>query len=218
MKFWSLLFLLLLNNPLLAQDWPQLMYYQKANKALLTSGNSIEAVFFGNSITEGWPQFSPTFFSLHNFEGRGIGGQTTTQLLLRFRQDVLSLRPKKVILLAGINDIAQNIGPMSLNAIMDNIIAMTELAEINGVQMILCSVLPANSFPWRPEIIPTQKVIDLNQKIKTYAYKKDLVYIDYYSSMVNDQKGLKDGLGYDTVHPNKAGYELMEKILLAHLK
>ena len=218
MKFWSLLFLLLLNNPLLAQDWPQLIYYQKANKALLTSGNSIEAVFFGNSITEGWPQFSPTFFSLHNFEGRGIGGQTTTQLLLRFRQDVLSLRPKKVILLAGINDIAQNIGPMSLNAIMDNIIAMTELAEINGVQMILCSVLPANSFPWRPEIIPTQKVIDLNQKIKTYAYKKDLVYIDYYSSMVNDQKGLKDGLGYDTVHPNKAGYELMEKILLAHLK
>ena len=218
MKFWSLLFLLLLNNPLLAQDWPQLMYYQKANKALLTSGNSIEAVFFGNSITEGWPQFSPTFFSLHNFEGRGIGGQTTTQLLLRFRQDVLSLRPKKVILLAGINDIAQNIGPMSLNAIMDNIIAMTELAEVNGVQMILCSVLPANSFPWRPEIIPTQKVIDLNQKIKTYAYKKDLVYIDYYSSMVNDQKGLKDGLGYDTVHPNKAGYELMEKILLAHLK
>ena len=218
MKFWSLLFLLLLNNPLLAQDWPQLMYYQKANKALLTSGNSIEAVFFGNSITEGWPQFSPTFFSLHNFEGRGIGGQTTPQLLLRFRQDVLSLRPKKVILLAGINDIAQNIGPMSLNAIMDNIIAMTELAEVNGVQMILCSVLPANSFPWRPEIIPTQKVIDLNQKIKTYAYKKDLVYVDYYSSMVNDQKGLKDGLGYDTVHPNKAGYELMEKILLAHLK
>ena len=218
MKFWSLLFLLLLNNPLLAQDWPQLMYYQKANKALLTSGNSIEAVFFGNSITEGWPQFSPTFFSLHNFEGRGIGGQTTTQLLLRFRQDVLSLRPKKVILLAGINDIAQNIGPMSLNAIMDNIIAMTELAEVNGVQMILCSVLPANSFPWRPEIIPTQKVIDLNQKIKTYAHKKDLVYVDYYSSMVNDQKGLKDGLGYDTVHPNKAGYELMEKILLAHLK
>ena len=218
MKFWTLLFLLLLNNPLLAQDWPQLMYYQKANKALLTSGNSIEAVFFGNSITEGWPQFSPTFFSLHNFEGRGIGGQTTPQLLLRFRQDVLSLRPKKVILLAGINDIAQNTGPMSLNAIMDNIIAMTELAEVNGVQMILCSVLPANSFPWRPEIIPTQKVIDLNQKIKTYAHKKGLVYVDYYSSMVNDQKGLKDGLGYDTVHPNKAGYELMEKILLTHLK
>ena len=218
MKFWTLLFLLLLNNPLLAQDWPQLMYYQKANKALLTSGNSIEAVFFGNSITEGWPQFSPTFFSLHNFEGRGIGGQTTPQLLLRFRQDVLNLRPKKVILLAGINDIAQNTGPMSLNAIMDNIIAMTELAEVNGVQMILCSVLPANSFPWRPEIIPTQKVIDLNQKIKTYAHKKNLVYVDYYSSMVNDQKGLKDGLGYDTVHPNKAGYELMEKILLTHLK
>lgn len=218
MKFWTLLFLLLLNKPLLAQDWPQLMYYQKANKALLTSGNSIEAVFFGNSITEGWPQFSPTFFSLHNFEGRGIGGQTTPQLLLRFRQDVLSLRPKKVILLAGINDIAQNTGPISLNAIMDNIIAMTELAEVNGVQMILCSVLPANSFPWRPEIIPTQKVIDLNQKIKTYAHKKDLVYVDYYSSMVNDQKGLKDSLGYDTVHPNKAGYELMEKILLTHLK
>ena len=218
MKSLTLFLLLLLNNLVLAQDWPQLMHYQKANKALLSSGVSIEAVFFGNSITEGWPQFSPAFFSSHNFEGRGIGGQTTPQLLLRFRQDVLSLGPKKVILLAGINDIAQNTGPMSLNAIMDNIIAMTELAEVNEVQMILCSVLPANSFPWRPEIIPTQKVIDLNQKIKTYARKKGLVYVDYYSSMVNDQKGLKASLGYDTVHPNKAGYGVMEKILLIHLK
>lgn len=203
---------------MLAQDWPQLSYYQTANKALIASEKAIEAIFFGDSITEGWPQINPSFFTSNNFVGRGIGGQTSPQLLLRFRQDVLGLRPKSIILLAGINDIAQNTGPISLKAIMDNITSMAELARANGVQMILCSVLPANSFPWRPEIIPTQKVIELNQMIKAYAQEKNLVYVDYYTAMVNEEKGLKQSLGYDTVHPNKAGYELMEKILCPYLK
>ncbi len=201
-----------------AQDWANLSRYSLENKTLLISEQTIEAVFFGDSITEGWPQFNPSFFQEHNFVGRGIGGQTTPQLLFRFRQDVIGLRPKRVILLAGINDIAQNTGPISLNAIMDNIISMTELATANGVEMILCSVLPVNSFPWRPEIIPTQKVIDLNQMINAYAQEKSLVYVDYYTPMVNAEKGLKDSLGYDSVHPNKAGYEVMEKILHTYLK
>ena len=203
----------MLNNPTQAQDWPQLSYYQEANKALETSGNTVEAVFFGDSITEGWLQFNPSFFDSNNFVGRGIGGQTTPQLLLRFRQDVLDLRPKKVILLAGINDIAENTGPISLEAIMENIKGMTEMALANEVEMVLCAVLPANSFPWRPSIIPTNKVIALNQMIMTYALEKNLIYVDYYTPMVNEELGLKSTLGYDTVHPNKTGYSLMEEVL-----
>ena len=207
----------MLNNPIQAQDWPQLSYYQEANKALETSGNTVEAVFFGDSITEGWPQFNPSFFDSNNFVGRGIGGQTTPQLLLRFRQDVLDLRPKKVILLAGINDIAENTGPISLEAIMENIKEITEMAIANEVEMVLCAVLPANSFPWRPSIIPTNKVIALNQMIMAYALEKNLIYVDYYTPMVNEELGLKSTLGYDTVHPNKTGYSLMEEVLFKSL-
>jgi len=207
----------MLNNPIQAQDWPQLSYYQEANKALETSGNTVEAVFFGDSITEGWPQFNPSFFDSNNFVGRGISGQTTPQLLLRFRQDVLDLRPKKVILLAGINDIAENTGPISLEAIMENIKGITEMAIANEVEMVLCAVLPANSFPWRPSIIPTNKVIALNQMIMAYALEKNLIYVDYYTPMVNEELGLKSTLGYDTVHPNKTGYSLMEEVLFKSL-
>lgn len=212
------LILFLLSNTLLAQDWPQLSYYQEANKLLKTSEKPIEAVFFGDSITEGWPQFNPSFFDTNNFVGRGIGGQTTPQLLLRFRQDVIGLRPKKVILLAGINDIAENTGPISLEAIMENIKGMTEMAKANGIEMVLCAVLPANSFPWRPSIDPTHKVIALNQMIKAYAQENNLIYVDYYTPMVNDEKGLISTLGYDTVHPNKAGYDIMEGVLLKTLQ
>ena len=208
----------MLSNSLLAQDWPQLSYYQEANKLLKTSEKSIEAVFFGDSITEGWPQFNPSFFDTNIFVGRGIDGQTTPQLLLRFRQDVLGLRPKKVILLAGINDIAENTGPISLEAIMENIKGMTEMAKANGIEMVLCAVLPANSFPWRPSIDPTHKVIALNQMIKAYAQENNLIYVDYYTPMVNDEKGLISTLGYDTVHPNKAGYDIMEGVLLKSLQ
>jgi len=218
MKIRQLILFFLLSNSLLAQDWPQLSYYQEANKLLKTPEKPIEAVFFGDSITEGWPQFNPSFFDTNNFVGRGIGGQTTPQLLLRFRQDVIGLRPKKVILLAGINDIAENTGPISLEAIMENIKGMTEMAKANGIEMVLCAVIPANSFPWRPSIDPTHKVIALNQMIKAYTQENNLIYVDYYTPMVNDEKGLISTLGYDTVHPNKAGYDIMEGVLLKSLQ
>jgi len=218
MKIRQLILFFLLSNSLLAQDWPQLSYYQEANKLLKTPEKPIEAVFFGDSITEGWPQFNPSFFDTNNFLGRGIGGQTTPQLLLRFRQDVIGLRPKKVILLAGINDIAENTGPISLEAIMENIKGMTEMAKANGIEMVLCAVIPANSFPWRPSIDPTHKVIALNQMIKAYTQENNLIYVDYYTPMVNDEKGLISTLGYDTVHPNKAGYDIMEGVLLKSLQ
>lgn len=203
--------LILSMQSMYAQDWAQLDRYQEANTNL--SSASIELLFLGDSITEGWPQFRLQFFQNNPFVGRGIGGQTTPQMLLRFRQDVIALQPKKVILLAGINDIAQNTGPIRIDQIMDNIKSMAEIAKANGIEMILCSVLPANSFPWRPEIVPTQKVIDLNQKIQAYAAEQGLVYVDYYTPMVDSQGGLKAHLGYDTVHPNTAGYQLMEQIL-----
>ena len=215
MKSFLISLVILSMQSIYAQDWAQLNRYQKANINL--SSASIEFLFLGDSITEGWPQFRPQFFQNNPFVGRGIGGQTTPQMLLRFRQDVIALQPKKVILLAGINDIAQNTGPISLDQIMDNIKSMAEIAKANGIEMILCSVLPANSFPWRPEIVPTQKVIDLNQRIQAYAAEQGLVYVDYYTPMVDSQGGLKANLGYDTVHPNAAGYQLMEQTLSIYI-
>ena len=213
-NFLSILYFLLMIT-VNAQDWAQLDRYKNANSTL--NLDTVDMVFMGDSITEGWPQFRPSFFS-NGFVCRGIGGQTTPQMLLRFRQDVIDLAPKKVILLAGINDIAQNTGPISLDQIMDNIKSMSELAKANNIEMILCSLVPANSFPWRPEIIPTQKVIQLNQMIKTYAKENKLYYVDYYSAMVDESNGLQQHLGYDTVHPNAAGYEVMEQILMKKIK
>lgn len=198
-----------------AQDWAQLDRYKKANLTL--DLDTVDMVFMGDSITEGWSQFRPSFFT-NGFVCRGIGGQTTPQMLLRFRQDVINLAPKKVILLAGINDIAQNTGPITLDQIMDNIKSMTEMAKANNIEMILCSLVPANSFPWRPEITPTQKVIQLNQMIKTYAEENKLYYVDYYDAMVNESNGLQQHLGYDTVHPNAAGYQVMEQVLMEEIK
>lgn len=208
-----LLFLLHLSTSV-AQDWANLEQYKQANEMIVSQDENIEIVFFGDSITEGWPNFNAAFFNDNTFVGRGISGQTTSQMLLRFRQDVISLQPKKIVLLAGINDIAQNTGPIAIEAVMDNIISMAELAKSNGIEMLLCSVLPANFFPWRPEIIPTQKVIKLNELLRSYANENNLIYVDYYAAMVNQKKGLKSELGYDTVHPNKAGYEVMEQILM----
>ena len=208
-----LLFLLHLSTSV-AQDWANLEQYKQANEMIVPQDENIEIVFFGDSITEGWPNFNAAFFNDNTFVGRGISGQTTSQMLLRFRQDVISLQPKKIVLLAGINDIAQNTGPIAIEAVMDNIISMAELAKSNGIEMLLCSVLPANFFPWRPEIIPTQKVIKLNELLRSYANENNLIYVDYYAAMVNQKKGLKSELGYDTVHPNKAGYAVMEQILM----
>lgn len=208
-----LLFLLHLSTSV-AQDWANLEQYKQANEMIVSQDENIEIVFFGDSITEGWPNFNAAFFNDNTFVGRGISGQTTSQMLLRFRQDVISLQPKKIVLLAGINDIAQNTGPIAIEAVMDNIISMAELAKSNGIEMLLCSVLPANFFPWRPEIIPTQKVIKLNELLRSYANENNLIYVDYYAAMVNQKKGLKSELGYDTVHPNKAGYAVMEQILM----
>ena len=176
-------------------------------------------VLMGNSITESWSNYSPEFFSEHGFLiNKGISGETTPQMLDRFEADVLSLNPEGVIILAGINDIAQNTGYISVSEIFDNVVFMTNLAKKNNIRPVLCSVLPVNELTWRPEIKPAALVIELNQKIRKYCKENSIVYIDYFSSMVGEKKELRPELTYDGVHPNKEGYIIMEGLLEAVLK
>lgn len=196
-----------------AQDWPNLKRYQEENSQLATPENDEKrVVFMGNSITEGWLNLRPSFFEGKPYINRGISGQTTPQMLLRFRQDVIDLNPSLVIILAGINDIAGNTGPSTLEMIMDNIKSMAELADANGIEVVLCSVLPANHFPWREGMKPAPKVVMLNQMIKDYSDDNDIVYVDYFSAMSDEMNGLRKDLGEDGVHPNEEGYKIMEPL------
>ena len=168
----------------------------------------------GDSITELWSVVHPSFFSEKSYINRGIGGQTSPQMLVRFRADVIALNPSVVVLLAGANDIAQNTGPSTLEMIANNIFSMVELATANNIKVILCSVLPVFDFYWRQGLEPAGKIVTLNKMISEYAYTNAIPYVDYYSAMVDEQKGLKSIFSEDGVHPNKAGYEVM--ITLAH--
>lgn len=193
-----------------AQDWADLGHFQEANSQLeapVKGENRV--VFMGNSITIGWLSHFPEYFEGKPYINRGIGGQTTPQMLLRFRQDVLDLEPAVVVLLAGTNDIAGNTGPMSLEQIMDNIVSMTELAQSNGIKVILASVLPAYDYPWRPGMHPNKKIPELNARIAAYAKQSNALYLDYFSAMTDGNNGLQESLGYDGVHPNSKGYQVM---------
>ena len=197
-----------------AQDWANLNRYGAENTKLgLPSLSENRIVFMGNSITEGWGQLSPNFFSGKPYINRGISGQTTPQMLLRFRADVINLKPAVVVILAGTNDIAGNTGPSTLEMIMGNIISMSELAKANGIKVVLCSVIPAFDYPWKPGLNPDKKIGELNEIIKNYADSHGIIYLDYYLSMVDEKKGLKDEYTYDGVHPNKAGYKVMEPLV-----
>ena len=196
------------------QDWANLKRFQQENSELmLAKAHEHRVVLMGNSITEGWLSIRPEFFKNKPYVNRGISGQTTPQMLVRFRQDVINLKPSTVVLLAGINDIAENTGPSTIEMIANNIISMAELAKANQINVIICSVLPANHFPWRQGIKPAEKVRKLNAILQSYSYENKLEYVDYYSAMVNDSHGLIKELGEDGVHPNKNGYLIMEPIL-----
>ena len=197
-----------------AQDWPNLKKYQKENTALsIPSSDQKRIVFMGDSITEFWSVIDPDYFSVKSYINRGISGQTTPQMLIRFRADVIALQPTAVVILAGINDIAGNTGPSSIEMIWDNIFSMVELAKINNIKVILCSVLPAYDFPWKPNQEPIEKIQALNEIIKNYAKANNIVYVDYYSVMVDDRQGLKAKYSNDGVHPNKTGYQIMQPII-----
>ena len=197
-----------------AQDWANLKRFQKEN-AELTNPKSWEdrIVFMGNSITIGWLEARPEFFAGKPYVNRGIGGQTTPQMLLRFRQDVVDLKPSAVVILAGINDIAGNTGPSTIEMIVDNIVSMAELAKANNINVVLCSVLPAYDFPWAKGLKPAGKVIKLNAMIKSYSTKHNIVYVDYFTAMADESNGLKEKLGVDGVHPNVTGYSIMEPLV-----
>lgn len=186
--------------------------YAEANAALPAPAKGEKrVVFIGNSITDGWPNAHPDFFKSNNYVGRGISGQTSPQLLSRFRQDVINLKPVAVLINIGTNDVAQNTGPYNEEFTLGNIMSMAELADANGIKVILSSVTPAGEYPWRKEIkdVP-QKIMSLNAKIKAYAKEKGFSYIDYFSVMCDENNTLKSNLGTDGVHPNEEGYKIME--------
>lgn len=186
--------------------------YAEANAALPAPAKGEKrVVFIGNSITDGWPNAHPDFFKSNNYVGRGISGQTSPQLLSRFRQDVINLKPVAVLINIGTNDVAQNTGPYKEEFTLGNIMSMAELADANGIKVILSSVTPAGEYPWRKEIkdVP-QKIMSLNAKIKAYAKEKGFSYIDYFSVMCDENNALKSNLGTDGVHPNEEGYKIME--------
>lgn len=196
-----------------AQDWPNLGRYRKANaKVEAPSPNENRVVFMGNSITDYWIKKHPSFFKDHPYLDRGISGQTTPQMLIRFRADVIQLKPKVVVILAGTNDIAGNTGPSTLGMIEDNLISMSELADANNIKVVLSSVLPASSYHWSPKVKPAKKIVKLNKWIKDYAQRKGYVYLDYYPSLVNKKGGMQAQYSKDGVHPNVAGYKVMEPL------
>ena len=196
-------------NAALDLDWAKLNAYRSANAQIrpLAEGER-RVVFMGDSITEFWSKSQ--WNSAHI--NRGISGQTTPQMLLRFRQDVIDLHPNIVVILAGTNDVAGNTGPATNEMIAGNIASMAQLAQTNGIKVVLASVLPASGFYWNPEAKPAQQIVELNEQIKMVAKRYGCVYLDYFSAMVNSDSGLKREFSDDGVHPNEMGYVVMSRL------
>ena len=201
-------------------DWANLSKYAESNNELKKQSIANRVVFMGNSITEGWSNFNPNFFIDNPFVNRGISGQTTPQMLIRFKPDVINLNPMAVVILAGINDIAGNTGPMEIENISENIFSMAEIAKANNIEVYICSVLPAKDFPWSPGLNPSEKVVKLNNILENYCKENNIKYVDYYSKMNDGNGGLKVPeftSEDDLVHPNKQGYSVMESVILSAL-
>ena len=201
-------------NAVNAQDWANLNYYRKANALLENPADKEDRiVFMGNSITEFWKNVHPDFFVGKSYVNRGIGGQTTSQMLLRFRADVVNLHPKVVVFLGGTNDIAGNTGNVTLDVIEDNIFSMIDLAKSNDIAVVLCSVLPVYDYPWSPGKEPAEKIIELNKALRFYAETHDITFVDFHTPMKDSRNGLRIELGEDGVHPNVSGYLIMEPLV-----
>jgi lysophospholipase L1-like esterase len=206
---------------LLHNDWANLERFHAANAALpAPTVDAPRVVMMGDSITEGWrdtitpqgPEMG-AFFSGKPYINRGISGQTTPQMLVRFRQDVIELRPAVVVILAGTNDIAGNTGETTLEAIEDNFATMCELARAHGIRVVLASVLPAADFPWRPGRHPAPQIAALNRWLQSYAAANHHIYLDFYTPTATDAGAFRPDLSEDGVHPNKAGYKVMAPLL-----
>lgn len=203
-----------MTQQLSAAEFAGLARYRRANAELpAPASDEQRVVFFGNSITEGWARHFGTMFPGRPYVGRGIGGQTTAQMLLRFRQDVVSLRPAAVVILAGTNDIAGNTGPATLEEIQSNLAAMTELAQANGIRVLLCSVLPVFDYPWKPGLEPAPTIVALNAWLRQYAATRGATYVDYHTPLADERQGMRREHAADGVHPTDAGYRLMAGIV-----
>ena len=197
----------------LRTDWAEMKRYRDDDAKVGSPGkDENRVVFMGDSITDGWIRQAPEFFQGKPYFDRGISGQTSPQMLVRFRQDVVNLHPTVVVILAGTNDIAGNTGPEPPEMIQDNLISMVDLARANGVKVVLASITPSDDFWWNPGTKPAPRIAEMNTWIKAYAAKQRLVYLDYYSPMVDDHGGMKREFTGDGVHPNPAGYALMGKL------
>jgi lysophospholipase L1-like esterase len=196
----------------LRSDWAQLQYYRDQDSRLAPpSAARPRVIFLGDSLTESW-DLSALALDKAEVLNRGISGQTTPQMLVRFRQDVVDLKPAVVHILAGTNDLAGNTGPTTLEAIENNLSSMVEIAAANHIRVVLASVLPALDYPWRPGLEPAPRIVALNDWLRAYASRRHLVYADYYSALVDGRAGFRSELADDGVHPNAAGYAIMSPI------
>lgn len=195
------------------EDWPNLGRFAAENEALgpPQSGEQ-RIVFLGDSITQGWSDAAPEFFAGRPYVERGISGQTTPQMLLRFRADVVDLAPAAVVILAGTNDIAGNTGPASNKMIQDNLASMAEIAAANEIRVIFASILPAYDYPWRPGLAPAGRIAAVNAWIRSYADEHGHIYLDYYSALVDEQGGMQEAYTTDGVHVSRAGYAVMAEL------
>ena len=202
------------NGDMINEDWANLNYYKEENLKIVRGGTKEGIIFMGDSITEEWGRIMPEFFSNKQYINRGIGGQTTPQMLIRFRQDVIDLNPDAVVILAGTNDIAGNTGPSSVKMIIDNLMSMAEIASKQNIQVFMSSILPVFRYPWNKSIIdPFKKIAEINNFMKDFSNREKLVYVDYHSHMVDSRPGLKLELTTDEVHLNQAGYIVMSEII-----
>jgi lysophospholipase L1-like esterase len=195
-------------------DWGNLQRYGAANTELgAPAAGERRVVFMGNSIIDSWTKWFPDMFPRKPYVNRGISGQTTPQMLVRFRQDVISLKASAVVILAGTNDIAGNTGPSTLEMIEDNLASMSEIARANNIRVVFASVLPTIDYPWKPGLEPAPKIVALNEWIKAYATRTGAEYADLHSAMADERQGLRAELTRDGVHPNEAGYRIMAPII-----
>ncbi len=199
------------------EDWAWLGRYSDDNARLKASGQPVGVVFVGDSITEGWRDKRPGFFA-NGRVCRGIGGQTTPQMVLRMMADVVHLKPRAVHIMAGTNDIAGNTGPMTRQQTYDNLMAMTQIAKANGLDVILASVPPAAGLPWRPGLETIGPIAEINGWIQGYAKQAGATWVDYTPALGNGQGAIRSGLADDGVHPEIAGYVEMEKVIEPVLK
>ena len=198
-----------------SQDFFRFNDYKADNERIIASKEFPEVVFMGNSITENWAYFHPEFFTSHNYLGRGIGGQTSAHMLVRFQSDVIALQPKVVVIMAGTNDVAHNDFWVAPEEVVNNVVSMCTLAKANGIIPIISSITPCTSFVWRPEIENAgQTIVEINKSLKAYADANGIVYVDYHSALADENMSFPKALSDDGCHPNPDTYFQMEAMVV----